>query len=354
MSSRSNAHGHPMRLVHDGEARFGAFDVPFEEANLADLRWAKMPLPRWLRRLRLKEWQAFQFGNERYFFIVALFNAKTMAIAQLKGFDIETGRHFHFEERIPPWKLRLAQSLADSSNEYESKNLAIKMTNRLRHGEFGLDIRAEPALAGSGTAEEYVSVRLHAQAAEQTPEVVCLPLTNGGAMYSHKALLPASGVIQVGHETIELSPDNGHLVMDDHKGFYPYVMTWNWVTGAGRDKDGTLVGFNLTQNQNTHPDRYNENCLWVGGRKSQLGAVVFEREHVGQESETWQMRDREGRVEVDFKLAKNDDVRINAVVVESRYRGPYGRFSGHIVDADGTRVDVACCLGMGEDLYLRT
>jgi len=352
MKSGSSAHGHPVRLVQGGKAHFGTFDVPFEEANLRDLRWAKMP--QWLRRLRLKEWQAVQFGNDRYFFIVALFNAKTMALAQLKGFDVETGRHFHFEKRVPPWKLRLAQSLADSSNTYESKELAITMSNRLRHGEFGLDVRAESAIAGAGAAKERVVVRLHANAANETAEVVCLPLSNGGAMYSHKALMPAAGVIEIGSETLELRAETGHIVMDDHKGFYPYVMKWNWVTGAGRDGDGKLVGFNLTQNQNPDPDRYNENCLWVDGKKSQLGAVTFERDNVGQASETWRMRDREGRVNVDFELAKNEDLRINAFVLESRYRGPYGRFSGHIVDDDGTTTDIGCCLGMGEDFYLRT
>lgn len=352
MDQPSTSHGHPVRLVHDGSAHFGAFDAPFEEANLRDLRWTK--LPPWLRRLRLKEWQAVQFGNERYFFIVALFNAKTMAIAQLKGFDAETGRHFHFEKRVAPWKLRLAQSLGDSSNVYEAKDLGIAMNNRFARGEFELNVRAEASSAGAGAAKERVRVELHADAAGQTPEVVCLPLTNGGAMYSHKTLMPARGVIEIGDETIELSPRDGHLVMDDHKGFYPYVMKWNWVTGAGRDRDGTLVGFNLTQNQCSDPDRYNENCVWIGGRKSQLGAVTFEREEVGKDSEIWRMRDREGRVHVDFHLAQNEDVRINALVLESRYRGPYGRFSGHIVDDENNTVDLRCCLGMGEDFYLRT
>ena len=352
MNTATSAHGHPVRLVHEGKAHFGRFNAPFEEANLRDLHFAK--LPSWLRGLRLKEWQAFQFGNDRYFFIAALFNAKTLALAQLKGFDAETGRHFHFEKRMSPWKLSLAQSLGDSSNIYKSKDLDIVMDNRLRLGEVELTIRAEAASAGAGAEKERVNVRLRAHAARQTPEVVCLPLTNGGAMVSHKALMPAAGFIEIGDETTEMTPDNCHVVMDDHKGFYPYVMKWNWVTGAGRDNDGALVGFNLTQNQSADPDRYNENCLWLGGKKSQLGAVTFERDRVGEDSEVWRIRDRDGRVSVDFHLALNDDVRINAIVLESRYRGPYGRFSGHIVDDDNNSVDVGCCLGMGEDFYLRT
>ncbi len=173
-------------------------------------------------------------------------------------------------------------------------------------------------------------------------------------MYSHKALMPAAGFIEIGNETIEMTPDDSHVVMEDHKGFYPYVMKWNWVTGAGRDGDGVLTGFNLTENQSTDADRYNENCLWLGGKKSQLGAVTFDREDVGSDSEVWHVRDHEGRVNVDFRLAQNDDVRINALVLESRYRGPYGRFSGHIVDDEDNAIDVSCCLGMGEDFYLRT
>lgn len=343
----------PRRIVEGGNARFGAFDSPVESANLGDLPFGSRLLPGPLRRLRLKEWQAVQFGNERYFFIAALFNAKTLAIAQLKGIDTKTGEHFQFERRVAPWRLKLAQSLGHSDNVYRSESLDIEMKNRLSDGEFRMSVRASGGASGTGVPHS-IAVDIRASTLGQTPEVVCMPLSNGGAMYSHKALVPAEGTLEVDGVRALFSTADSHLVMDDHKGFYPYVMKWNWVTGAGRDNEGRLIGFNLTQNQCSEPGRFTENCLWVDGEKTHFGAVSFDREDVGTASETWRIRDAEERVDVVFALAQNENVNINALVLESRYRGPYGKFSGHMVSDSGVKVDVGTCLGMGEDFYLRT
>ena len=54
--------------------------------------------------------------------------------------------------------------------------------------------------------------------------------------------------------------------MDDHKGFYPYVMQYDWVTGMGYSQEGKLQGFNLTDNQVRDHERFNENCLWLDGK----------------------------------------------------------------------------------------
>jgi hypothetical protein len=137
------------------------------------------------------------------------------------------------------------------------------------------------------------------------------------------------------------------LLMDDHKGYYPRIMRWDWVTGAGFDARGRRIAVNLTRNDSIDPDRYNENCVWVDGRIQLLPAVTFRRrpELV---PEVWEIRDREGEVEVDFEIELDGYVRVNAVVIESRYRGPFGRLRGRVgeLELDGL-------FGMGEDFYLK-
>ena len=47
------------------------------------------------------------------------------------------------------------------------------------------------------------------------------------------------------------------------------------------------------------------------------------------------------------------DVRVNALIVESRYRGPFGRFAGRLEPAGLDPITVDGWFGMGEDFYLR-
>ena len=81
---------------------------------------------------------------------------------------------------------------------------------------------------------------------------------------------------------------------DDHKAYYPYVMNYDWVTAMWRGDDGVARGFNLTRNQCVEPDRWNENCAWVGDQVWALPPVTFTRADVRGPTEAWQIRDAAG------------------------------------------------------------
>ena len=125
------------------------------------------------------------------------------------------------------------------------------------------------------------------------------------------------------------------------------------MTSATRDASGRALGFTLTRNQCRDPDRFNENCAWIGDRIGRLPAVTFERVNARAAGERWHVRDRDGRVSLEFRPTVPGDVRVNAVVVESRYRGPFGRFAGRLAPEGGDPVDVDGWFGMGEEFWLR-
>src|SRR5690606_18725034 len=106
-------------LVTDGQFNFGRFDAPFASINPLDAQPYRVPLPAIARSFRLKEWQAFQFGDERYFANVALFNAKALALVQVKLFDRHTHTKHLFEKQVPPWAFRAPDQLLDSSMAYD-------------------------------------------------------------------------------------------------------------------------------------------------------------------------------------------------------------------------------------------
>jgi hypothetical protein len=186
---------------------------------------------------------------------------------------------------------------------------------------------------------------------------VCMPFAHNRAMYSHKGLVPAEGRLSVGAEQHQLSLADSHLLMDDHKGFYPRVMRWDWLTAAGRDRKGRLIGFNLTRNQCVLPEQYNENGFWIDGELHLLPAIQVDRperrdrgRHPG---ERWTARDRRGLVRLGFEIEVDGRVDVNALVIQSKYRGPFGRFTGHLADGAGAELELDGLFGMGEDFYLR-
>jgi hypothetical protein len=336
----------PPTLVDAGRVRFGTYDAAIPDVNLIDARPWTLPVPRLLRALRLKEWQAFQFGNPRYFVAVALFNAKVLALAQVKVYDRELRRKHVFEHKLPGWAFQAPRTLLDSRMRWSGRGATLDFVNRLAQDWIRIDLDIPAAGDRPG-----VSGSITAHAAGCQAQVVSIPFAANRGMYSHKACLAPVGELRLGDELIRFTRADSYLLMDDHKGYYPAVMRWDWVTGGGVDAQGRRIGFNLTRNDSIAPERYNENCLWIDGQVHLLPPVTFVRRD-DQSPEVWQVRDDAGEVEVDFIVELDGRVRVNALVMESRYRGPFGQVRGRL-RGGGEVVDVGGMFGMGEDFYLR-
>ncbi|MFV8754897.1 DUF2804 domain-containing protein [Nannocystaceae bacterium ST9] len=335
----------PSRLVDDqGKIHFGTFAGPIADTNLIDAKPWSLNVPRPLRAMRLKEWQAFQFGDSRWFFAVALFNAKLIALVQVKVYDRANKRKYVYERKLPGWALDAPRNMLHSQMQYGELMLFF---NRLDNDNFEIDLDIP---AGPTMPRLRGSVSIYAEACE--PQVVCIPFAENRGMYSHKACMQLDGLIDLGADTIELERADSFALMDDHKGYYPYVMRWDWVTGGGVDARGRRIGFNLTRNDSIDPARYNENCVWIDGRLHLLPPVRFTR-RPELSPEIWEVRDEAGEVAVDFVIELDGHVKVNALIVESRYRGPFGIVRGFVLGPGGERVELDGLFGMGEDFHLR-
>ncbi|MDX2002149.1 MAG: DUF2804 domain-containing protein [Chitinophagales bacterium] len=333
----------------NGRFNFGIYNQPLKEVNLLD---AKAPLgfslPRPLQYMRLKEWQAFQLGNEDYFLMVAIYNAKTMALAQFIIHDIKRGKKIKYEQKVPFTKIKVAQSLYGTFSEFRSKAFYLRANNKLEEGKIEIEVETKrfqgmPDIRGRFTG-------YHTQAAVQ-PQVVVMPFAENRGMYSHKCLMHMEGNLHIDRQSISFERDESHMLMDDHKGYYPYVMQYDWVTGAGFDTIHRLIGFNLTDNQVTNQEVYNENCLWVDDKISLLPPVKVTRPQ-GVEKD-WFIKDQYGRVDLVFSPVINTRVDVNLLVIKSDYHGPYGFFKGYIINDSDSKINVDGIFGMGEQFYLR-
>ena len=339
----------PYKLVSGGKFNFGTFSTQFLSVNPLD---AKRPLgiwaPRPLLAYRLKEWQAFQLGNDRWFMLVVLYNARFSGLAQFIVYDKQTKKRYMYSRTLLPGAIKVPASIWDDRQSYHEGSSFIEIISRLEMGRFYIDVSLEgikdlPAIAAHFEA-------IHEDGMVE-PIVVSIPLGPNRGLYSHKCLMPMQGRMSIGGEVVEFVRGESFAIIDDHKGFYPYIMHYDWATAAGFDENKQLTGFNLTDNQSLDPERYNENCLWIDGRLHLLPPVKFQRpEGAGGK---WLIKDRYGMVDLSFQPESMQEINVNALIIKIKYRGPFGYFNGFIRDCYGVRRGFNNYFGMGEQKYVR-
>ena len=339
----------PESLVNGGRFEFGTFSSQFKQVNPLD---ADRPLGAWLPRPllagRLKEWQAFQFGNRRWFMLAVLYNAKVSALAQFVIYDKERSKKYLFEKVLPSWQVKIPGSIWDAGQSWHDKDCRIEIISALARGRFYVNIKI------SGY-KDLPGIEAHLEAFHDQglvePIVVSIPFGPNRGVYSHKCLMPMQGSLALGGDKIEFLRPESFAIIDDHKGFYPYVMQYDWLTAAGYDEKGRLIGFNLTDNQSIDPEKFNENCLWMDGRLNLLPPVKFDRP-AGVNGD-WTIRDRYGMVDLAFKPVSMGAIDMNLLLLRVKYFGPFGYCSGTVKDSQGNSVVFDRYFGMGEKKYIR-
>lgn len=336
----------PKAVAVDGRCTMGTFNQAIDNVNLLDV---EQPLgfnaPRFVNYLRLKEWQAFQLSNEQWFICLAVYNTKSIGTAIIMAYNKLENRMYRYERKAPLWTLKLANGLAKSRSYYHGRHFSIDMRNDLDTGFFDITVSVERYRGLPDCQGRFRGF------AGSEPIVIVQPFAPNRPLYSYKALMPVEGEFRVADSRSVFDRDSASMIVDDHKGFYPYVMQYDWVTGLGVDAAGRRIGFNLTDNQIKTPEKYNENCLWLDGTMQTLPPIHIKRTQ-GVEK-PWQIHDDYGRVQLLFEPLQDVKIYLNLGIMVSRYHGPAGRLSGFIVDEAGKRVSFDGVSGMGEQKYIR-
>ncbi len=337
----------PESVYSKGKYNFGQFTSPFKHVNLYDAK-ESAPLP-FINTFFLREWQAFQVFTEGYFGIMALYNTKKVSLVQFIFYNIASGEKYKFEKKVLPWNLNVPNGLFRTKGEYRSSDCTVVVEHDIENSL--LDIRMDlpktkkhPALKarlkGTHNIKKY------------TPIVVCMPFNEKRGMYSHKCLMPLEGEINLGGKIIHFDPKNSNLIIDDHKGYYPYVTKYDWITGAGFTPEGKRIGFNFTDNQIQNKEKYNENGVWVDGELTYLPPIQVLRPN-GYKKD-WIVKDKSDQVRITFTPVEHNAVNLNLLILKSKYQGPYGYFNGFIQTKNQGRLEFNNIFGMGEDFYLRS
>lgn len=337
----------PPALVVNGRYQFGTYDGPIPIINPLDAatRWPALTRP--IRNLGLKEWEAFQLGDDEWFVLGAVYDAKALGLLQIIAVHKQSATLTRWETKVRSARVDVARGLQGTRSHGEHRGFSISIANRLADGIVTVDAvhpgdASLPRLALHGTG--------HCSPSEAGHLVICHPFGDTRALYSHKAMMPFAGTLEAGDTHVALDGDRSFLILDDHHGDYPRPMRYDWVTAARRTADGQVEGFNLTANQVRDPHLYNENAMWIGRDVFRLPPVTFERSRGPWGP--WRVRDTAGEVDVTFTPTVRSTFHLGPNRSLAEYYAPYGWFAGTIETAAGA-VSVDGQFGVGEQKRIR-
>lgn len=334
----------PEALVIDGRYRFGTYDAPLPKVNPLDAAGTGRlsPVRRRVRNLGLKEWQAFQLGDDDHFLLGAVYNAKSMGLLQVLVVDKQAATIRRWETRIPSTRLSVARGLSGTRSHGHAGGFSITFGNELAEGRLTIDA-THPGkgdlppleLHGTGRCGEGEAGHL----------VIVHPFDDDKALYSHKVMMPFDGSLRIGADDVGFAQDRGYLILDDHHGDYPRPMQYDWLTGVHRSADGRIEGFNLTDNQIRDPEINNENALWLGDEVHRLPAITIDRPEGPYGP--WHAHDRLGAVDVRFTPTVRSSMHVGPRKALAEYYAPYGWLEGTI-EAEHASLKVDNMFGVGE------
>jgi hypothetical protein len=105
-------------------------------------------------------------------------------------------------------------------------------------------------------------------------------------------------------------------VIDDTAAYYERHTRWRWSAGVGQSTDGRALAWNLVEGVND-PASGSERTVWVDGEPHEPPPVTFDDDLSGV-----------GRLRFDAEATRERSE--NLLLVRSRYRQPFGTFSGSL------------------------
>jgi hypothetical protein len=333
----------PEKAVISGQAQFGRFGRPFRDLNLLD---AECGIPQFLglRRFRLKEWVHIALVHPEWYLSLAMVDLGFLVTSWLHLFDRRTGRAFEHERKLPPGRFHAPANVWDHSGRFEARGYRVAVHDHVDRQVHRFDIEVQERRGLPGVAG---SLMMHEDPSQTQPLVALLPLGTNRPMFTHKSACPVTGVLDIGGERVEFTPDRCVGLLDYHKAYYPRRTFWRWATFASINATGSILGVNLTHNVIRDDTRFNENCIWHGNRVSLVGPARFDIPR--DPRQPWTIRTEDGNVNLELVPEGLRRERVNLGLVRSAYDQPYGLYSGTLTDSEGRRHNVEKVFGLAED-----
>lgn len=338
------------RLVADGIRRHGRFaSRPVEVDPLDEFAepW------RGLHRLRLKEWVGFAVMHPDVWTSMIVQDAKLLATSELITFRPAKGATHH-QAVCRPTAVTLPKALF--GQQAGVVRPGYELTYRFDEPGGRHRIHVEAAATSDQPA---IVADLELDGASTPPPLsVSAPLpsssrlgaaSSGAAMYTYKCVYPTSGMLRIGDDEYTFDPRRDLAIVDEHRSSLPYRTRWVWGTFATH-VGGTVVAANFAHRPRV-PGSEDESCLWAPTAAEPLTDVDFAHDP-SDPLAPWQIRSRDGRLDVTFDPLNREEVRRQLGVFAIDYFMLQGVYSG-TVSVAGRTCEVAGAHGVCERMRAR-
>lgn len=343
LSDRRHPVSTPQSLLDEnGRAVFGTFDKEFENLDMMKIRDQSF-LPDKLNWFRFSAWEAVEVNLKDCVLLTATCFMGLLTTGVTCFYDKKTGKVTSWDKTyFLSKKINVADNLLDGNTSYvREKDFTVECINNFENGN--------ALIKGFATDKKKPSIRYEMNLQRAClPSVVSIPFGDNKPLYTQKDVFSVTGYLEFDGKRYECD-ESTTAIIDDHKGYYPRRMHYDWVTTMGKKEiDGKqeYFGVNLTRNQSVCQQDYNENLIWFENKSSRLPPVRFE--HISYNE--WKARDVYGMVDVDIHIKDRYIRRIIASpIMNINYHIVFGELSGYVMDEDGNKWSLDGMAAIGED-----
>lgn len=295
-------------------------------------------------RYRLKEWDYYYVGNDRYGLATTLADNGYMWLASVTFFD------FANKGEVTRTKMGFFRSpfkMPETSEQGDVhfKKGAFRISYEV-HGKSRIIKVNMPRFANTDTLSAEITL---------TPQindsmVIVTPFHKAKHFYYNQKinLLKASGQIVFGPKSYNMS-DNCFGVLDWGRGVWEYKNTWYWSSLSGM-QDGHLIGFNLGYGFGDTSSA-SENIAFFDQETIKLDDIQFDiptYEQGFSYMKTWKITDASGRIDLEFTPILDRKSKTSVVVISSDQHQVFGFFKGFIKRKDGSKIEIKNMIGFAE------
>lgn len=323
------------------------------QGNLTQPGYAKRLLPVYDRKkvkgglTRLKEWDYYYIGNDRYGVALTVADNSYMGLDSISFLSFE-GRPWEITRSpmspFPMGRTGLPSTSAAGITASSGKRHALLF--QAADGQRNLTAHMDRF-----RGQEPIDVHLTLTDEPEESMVICTPFGKPGHFYYNQKIncMRARGTVRIGDDLYLFNPEDSFAVLDWGRGVWTYHNTWYWGSASGL-VDGADFGFNIGYGFGD-TSAATENMLFYKGKAHKLSQVDFGIPlRNGKECwmRAWNMTSNDGRFEMEFVPVIDRASCTDVKLIKSDQHQVFGRFTGTAVLDDGTRIQVKDLMGFAE------
>lgn len=329
-----------------------------ENGNIKEPGFAKKPVWTYSRnditapKIRIKEWDYYIITNDHDSIDLTISDCGYIAVASFSIVDLEKkeGIKASSIKTFPMGKLKLPQSSLRGSLSYKSGSTEMVFANdgnvRTLEGRF-------PKF---GKKKEELAFHIKLTDFPRDSMVIATPFDKPGYFYYNQKInaMKASGIVMIGDKKIVIESKDSYGTLDWGRGVWPYESTWFWSSLSAKLPNGDVIAWNLGCGFG-NTTAASENMIFVNGIGHKTEDVEFkipvDSNGADEFLKTWIISSSDNRVELTMEPVYDKVGPIDIGVLAMVSHQVFGKFYGHVILDDNTKISIDGLLGFTEKVH---